>query len=115
MKTTTDRCGVCADESILAAIADSGVPHGALLLFADNQNSSLDEDTAWEAEDKYLGSAWSVREWAEEWANDTGILDGIPEDLRNYFDYDAWARDGFMSGDIYLLEEKDGRIHVFHS
>jgi antirestriction protein len=115
METITDRYGDITDEDILAAIDGSIVPREALLLFADNEHTGLDEDTVADAEDKYLGSAWSVREWAEEWANDAGILDGIPEDLRYYFDYEKWAQDGFMSGDIYLLEEPDGHKHIFHS
>jgi antirestriction protein len=103
------------NEDILAAVADSSVPDAAILLYADNAWREVDEDVIADAEDNYLGSAWSVREWAEEWANDTGILDGIPEDLRYYFDYDAWARDGFLSGDIFMVEEPDGYKHIFHS
>lgn len=103
----------------VAAIIDgSSVPREALLLFADNQHrdpSDIDEDMVAEAEDAYLGSAWTTTEWAEEWAEDTGILAGIPEDLRNYFDYAAWFADGCLSGDIYPLREEDGYVHVFHS
>ena len=98
-----------------AAIERSGMPYEAVVLYADNEYREVNEDTIEEAQDHYLGSAWTVREWAEEWANDTGILHGIPEDLRYSFDYDAWARDGMLSGDIYALTEKDGYVHVFHT
>ena len=103
------------DDEITQAIIDSSVPNEAIVLFADNQHAEIDGDVIMDAEDAYLGSAWSVREWAEEWANDTGILHGIPEDLRNYFDYDAWVRDATLSGDIYILAEPDGYKHVFHN
>jgi antirestriction protein len=102
-------------EDVQEAIDRSGLPAEAIVLFADNQHAEIDGDVIMDAEDAYLGSAWSVREWAEEWANDTGILHGIPEDLRNYFDYDAWVRDATLSGDIYILAEPDGYKHVFHN
>jgi antirestriction protein len=110
METITD--------DVAAIIDGSSVPREALLLFADNQHrdpSDIDEDTVADAEDKYLGSAWSIREWAEEWVADAGLLADIPEDLRNYFDHDAWARDAILSGDIYVLTEADGYRHVFYS
>ena len=107
METITD--------DVAAIIDGSSVPRKALLLFADNQYRGLDEDTVADAEDAYLGSAWSIAAWAEEFTNDTGMLDGIPEDLRYYFDYDKWARDGFMGGDIFMVEETDGYKHFFHS
>jgi len=101
-------------DDVRRAIDRSGLPAEAIVLFADNQHADITIDVIADAEDHYIGSAWSTREWAEEYAHDTGLLDGIPEDLRNYFDYDAWVRDATMSGDIYILTEDDGYKHVFH-
>lgn len=103
------------DEDTLAAIADSSVPAKAIALYADNAWREVDENLIADAADAYLGSAWSIVAWAEEFTTDTGMLDGIPEDLRYYFDYDKWARDGFMGGDIFMVEETDGYKHFFHS
>jgi len=44
-----------------------------------------------------------------------GLLHGIPEDLRYYFDYGKCYRDGCLGGDIYPLTTSDGMVHVFHS
>lgn len=44
-------------------------------------------------ENRYKGRYDSWRDLAEEFVDEMGYLDEIPEYLRNYFDYDAYARD----------------------
>lgn len=39
-------------------------------------------------------------QYAEEYIEDCGLLDEMPENLRYYFDVDAFARDMLLSGDI---------------
>ncbi len=39
-------------------------------------------------------------EYAEQYIEDTGMLDEIPESLRNYFNTEAFARDMVLGGDI---------------
>jgi antirestriction protein len=102
------------DEETRDAIEASHLEEGIILAYMDNAYRT-DEDAVQDAEDNYLGSAWTGEEWAEEWADAIGLLSGIPEDLRNYFDYAAWYRDGCMSGDIYPLTTPDGMVHVFHT
>lgn len=51
-------------------------------------------------QDNYIGEFNSDYEIAEEFANECGLLDEMPESLRRYFDFDAYARD-LMSGDIW--------------
>ncbi len=43
-------------------------------------------------------------QYAEEYIEDCGLLDGMPENLRFYFDVDAFARDMLLSGDISEVE-----------
>ena len=43
-------------------------------------------------------------EYAEEYINDTGMLDEIPENLRYYFDTEAFARDMVLGGDVTEVE-----------
>ena len=102
------------DEETRDAIEASHLEADVILAYMDNAWRN-DADAVQEAEDAYLGSAWTGEEWAEEWADAIGLLSGIPEDLRNYFDYAAWYRDGCLSGDIYPLTTPDGMVHVFHS
>ncbi|PCI21054.1 hypothetical protein COB64_00850 [Candidatus Wolfebacteria bacterium] len=45
-----------------------------------------------------------ARSYAENYIEDTGLLDEMPENLRYYFDVDAFARDMLLSGDINEVE-----------
>ena len=56
-------------------------------------------------QDAYHGEYNSWEEMAEAWLEDTGELNEIPERLRNYFDYQAYARDMRLGGDMC---EQDG-------
>jgi hypothetical protein len=52
-------------------------------------------------QDAYRGKADDETKFAEDWLEETGQLDEIPEHLRFYFDYEAFARDLFIN-DFYL-------------
>ena len=45
-----------------------------------------------------------ARSYAENYIEDTGLLDEMPENLRYYFDVEAFARDMLLSGDIDEVE-----------
>jgi len=55
--------------------------------------------------DRYRGEFKSWEDMAEELVADTGMLDSIPENLRYYFDYEKYARDIRLNGDMV---EHDG-------
>lgn len=46
----------------------------------------------------------SAIEYAEEYIEDTGMLNSMPENLRYYFDTEAFASDMVISGDITEVE-----------
>ena len=50
-------------------------------------------------------------EYAESYLDDTGLLDQIPENLRYYFDTEAFARDLLLGGDIAEIET-GGKTYV---
>jgi len=50
-------------------------------------------------------------EYAESYLDDTGLLDQMPENLRYYFDTEAFARDMLLGGDIAEIEI-DGKTYV---
>ena len=102
------------DKETRDAIEASHLGVGILLAYMDNAYRT-DEDAVQDAEDNYLGSARTGEEWAEEYADSIGLLHGIPEDLRCYFDYSKWYADACLGGDIYPLTTSDGMVHVFHS
>lgn len=37
----------------------------------------------------------------------------LPENLRGYFDYEAFARDAELGADIVSIATRDGQVHVF--
>ena len=51
-------------------------------------------------ESTYMGRYDSETNYAEQYLDDTGTLDQIPENLRYYFDVGRFARDLFI-GDYY--------------
>lgn len=46
----------------------------------------------------------SALEYAEQYVEETGMLDEMPENLRYYFDTEAFARDLVLGGDISEVE-----------
>ncbi len=60
------------------------------------------------AEENYMGSFDTPAEFAEDYADGTGILSSIPENLRYYFDFERFAND-LMSGDFF---ESDGHYFI---
>ena len=57
-----------------------------------------------------MGCFESEREFAEELIDDTGMLADAPDFLLNYFDYEAFARDLFMT-DYHMSDSG----HVFRT
>lgn len=46
----------------------------------------------------------NAQDYAHEYIEDTGMLDTLPEQLRYYFDYEAFARDMSLNGDVTECE-----------
>ena len=65
-----------------------------------------------EFEERYQGKYDSVKDYAEQFLEDTGTIATIPENLRYYFDYEKYAHDLEISGDINA-EYIDGKCHIF--
>ncbi|EDT6893033.1 antirestriction protein ArdA [Salmonella enterica subsp. enterica] len=52
-------------------------------------------------DDAYRGEAESEEDFVREMVEDNGLLNEVPEPLRSYFDFEAWARDLFSSGYVF--------------
>lgn len=63
-------------------------------------------------EDNYQGCYDSLEDWAENFLDETGAFSGAPEVLKTYFDYERYARDAELSGDIMTIEVGH-TVHVF--
>ncbi|MEZ6878848.1 antirestriction protein ArdA [Enterobacter sp. KBR-315C3_2022] len=53
-------------------------------------------------DDAYRGEAKSEEDYAYEYVNEHALLSAIPDDLRCYFDYEAYARDLFSDGLVFV-------------
>ncbi|MGJ3289450.1 antirestriction protein ArdA [Klebsiella sp. PL-2018] len=51
-----------------------------------------------EFDDVYLGETTCEEAYAMHYVEEHGLLDGMPEDMRDYFDYSAYGRDLFLNG-----------------
>ncbi len=93
--------------------ADFVAEHGQLgAMIADYYGGDL-KDAREALEDRYCGEWRNVTEYAEHLTEETGGLEGIPDHIAPYIDYEAMARDMEAGGDIITIETGLGEIHIF--
>lgn len=63
-------------------------------------------------DEEYSGEWGSLADWAEDFLGDSGQLESIPATLRYYIDFEKYAGDCELSGDVFTIEV-DGKVHVF--
>ena len=98
----------------LCALAEAIEEHGPVFAaFYDYAASgSTVADCLEQFQEAYQGTFDTLEAWAEEWAEETGLLDQVPEPLRYYFDFERYARDCEINGDIFSVRV-DGGLAVF--
>lgn len=64
--------------------------------------------------DAYAGQADSEEDYAEQLVDELGYLEQMPEHLRSYFDYEAFARDLFIT-DYTFARDDHGQGYVFRA
>lgn len=55
----------------------------------------------------------SMADVAEQYADETGLLDEISDHLHGYFDFEAYGRDMEIEGNFYYRPEIDGYVQIF--
>lgn len=53
---------------------------------------------------RYMNEEQAIEDYAHGYVEDTGMLSEVPENVRMYFDYSAFARDMRLSGDIVAYD-----------
>lgn len=97
----------------LAKLGAAIQEHGTLIADLHSQLNYDDvDDTLEYFEENYAGCFSSVENFAENILEETGDLNEIPERLRPYFDFEKYARDLEIGGDIFTIEDGGG-VHVF--
>ena len=54
----------------------------------------------------------SMEDVAYQYADETGLLNSIPDDLRCYFDFEAFGRDMDING--HFIETDSGYIEIYN-
>ena len=65
--------------------------------YIENKGSGRDAEVFDDFRDKYVGEFDSEVEFAEHIADECGMLDKVPESIKQYFNYERFARDLFAS------------------
>lgn len=82
-----------------------------LAVYHEHIDSSGDIDKAREA---FGGKFDSEEDWAEQFWDGYGMLQEIPESLRSYIDYTAYARDCRLGGDMTFVLH-NGYVWAFNN
>jgi antirestriction protein len=69
-----------------------------------NQNEDNLEYELKNCEEAFLGNYDSVEAYAEQYIEDTGMLNDMPHTLKAYFDVKAFARDMVLGGDVWISD-----------
>ena len=64
-------------------------------------------------EEAYVGNWDSFREYSDQYVEDTGMLDGVDDDVARYWDYAAFARD--LEMDHSVEPDGHGGCFIFRS
>ena len=111
------KLGEYEDLEKVAKVAALINEHGAVFagLVSHFGGTQYLDDAVQSMEESYQGTHDSLEAWAEQYLEDTGALSEVPESLRNYIDFEAWARDAELGGDIFTVTDSEGALHIFWS
>lgn len=108
------------DLAVVATVARGIREHGpAFAAWADLHDA--DPQMLLGFEDAFLGEYDSPAAWAatvmDDVDLDTTLAKHLPEELRRYlrFDYDAWARDAWLGGDVVVVPTGRGHVWIFQA
>jgi antirestriction protein len=80
-------------------------------IYLDNVN---DKAPVYDAGNAFMGKADNKADFAAQWLEDTCGLEGVPKHLENYIDFDAYARDMELGGDICFVRH-EGEVWAFRN
>lgn len=72
-----------------------------------------DLPSIYDFEERYCGEWESFEDYAENLADDIGLLADVPEEIARYFDWSAWTRD--LAFDYTTADNPEGGVFVFRS
>ena len=89
----------------IAAIEDEGLDIVAVAAYAANMSLDLAVFDEWkdDYEDAYIGE-YKIEDYAVQFVEDCGLLQGVADSVASYFDYESYGRDLILGGDIWEHE-----------
>lgn len=88
-----------------------GIEWEAFGEFCAHRGDDIEADKVEMFSEAYAGTWDSLEDWCENFLEETGQLESVPENLRYYFDYAAFARDMAVN-DVFTIEH-NGETLVF--
>jgi antirestriction protein len=106
--------GEYASLADIARVASMVEKHdlGPVKAFYEDRHEVTDDFES-DFEDAFRGVWDSERDFTEDFVESLGLLADAPEDLKRYFDYEAYARDLFIN-DFWSSELSDYSVAVFY-
>lgn len=89
----------------------NGIDWEPFIAFCDHLGEDIEPDCIRKFQDAFAGSSRSLEDWCEDFLEETGQLQSLPENLRFYFNYAAFARDMEIN-DVFTLDH-GGDVLVF--
>lgn len=99
-----------ADFDDLCELAEAVEEHGPAVFAWLNNGNDWDERRF---QNEYLGEWKSLQDYAENFIEDTGMLEDVPDTITQYFDYKAFARDMEDNGEVWTADAPGGGVYVF--
>jgi antirestriction protein len=65
--------------------------------------------------DNYAGCYESLYDYAYEYCENCDYLNSVPKQFRYYIDFEKYAKDLEIGGDIFTIETRYNEIHVFYN
>ena len=107
-----DVCQITTIFTFSMLAIENDIDPDLLTTYADNVGIDDPEEALERFQDDYTGTWDDLEAWAVDLLDQTGELEEMPERLRYYFNYSAYALDCQLGGDIWTLDTSEG-IAVF--
>ena len=83
----------------------------AFIAYCEHRGVNLTPDQVEKYEEAFAGQNSSLETWCEDYLEETGQIDELPEGLRAYFNIEAYARD-LEINDVFTIKHQ-GEVLVF--
>ncbi len=97
----------------LIEVEKEGIDEDLFLEFVSHLCEEVDTSIIEKFQDRYQGCFDSLEDYGENIANECGYLSEVPKTLRYYIDFERYAKDMELSGDIFTIETGYREVHVF--